>query len=90
MVIHVICVIWQILNFQKPRTPGNMCNMCNIVKYDFQKKRDPCNTCNMCNIAIFEFIKDKDPQLVPTILRPFGPLIRGGFKIYYWYSTMLG
>ena len=31
-----------------------------------------------------------DPQLVPTILRLFGPLIRVGFKIYYWYSTMLG
>ena len=31
-----------------------------------------------------------DPQLVPTILRPFVPLIRVGFIICYWYSTMLG
>ena len=27
---------------------------------------------------------------VRTILRPFGPLIRVSFKIYYLYSTMLG
>ena len=28
--------------------------------------------------------------MVPSILRPFSPLIRVGFKMYYLYSTMLG